>query len=286
MKNSKYFLFLITFICISCATVKKGRLVEKSSGHTIDKETFARSSDSLLKAQLQESNLDKGIKLCRLNRFNEADTFFQKHARQQKEHALYWNQIAVCKMIQGQFGQSDFYLSVALSLAKDSQTQAMTLNNLGLLLSKKGQDDLALAYFSKANEKEPKLATAHFNSLVIYLKYSHIAKAKAQWIELAKDYPDDLEIKIFAAYFKIMQGELKDGLHLLSQLESKSNVRPDLAIFMAYCHYLLQQYDNATAIIDSLNFANYHEWTLAAQELKDEISKAKKQQEERNDDNA
>jgi tetratricopeptide (TPR) repeat protein len=127
----------------------------------------------------------------------------------------YWNQIGTCYLLQGNLRKSIFYYNRALELKKD---YAPSLNNIGIVHQKMGQDESAMLSFQKAFEVSSFSMTPNFNLAHMYLKYGHAQKAKNIFQYLLKNNPNDPDILNALANCELLLGDISQAYQIFSSL--------------------------------------------------------------------
>jgi tetratricopeptide (TPR) repeat protein len=185
----KIILLLTLFIFVGCATSSKTNTISKSENDGLRFESFSRYNLQRLEAVKGKTALAS----CHSGKFTESLDKLKQTLDIEKNNPKYWNKIATCYLLKQELPKAKFYFDLALKTSgKDTRTQAVINNNLGLYYNLLGKESLAVNAFEEASKLQPKFLTPKYNLSTLYLRFGIYKKAK-KLLDQLEDLNEDIK---------------------------------------------------------------------------------------------
>ena len=213
-------------------------------------ETLVRHSKD------ETSDLDKGQDplislslLCSDGEFTEAFSLAHKIFQRYQKIATYWNQVANCHLNQGSHRKALLFYNKALEI---SPNFVPTLNNIGVLYTKMGQDQKALVAFERANKHARFAKTPRYNLAKLYLSYGLADESIALFNPLLESYPKDIDILNAVATGHFMRGDLQQSHALFQRIPKQYWSNPEIGLNASLVLKKLGKLQEAKDLFDSI----------------------------------
>ncbi|HXH73778.1 MAG TPA: tetratricopeptide repeat protein [Bacteriovoracaceae bacterium] len=138
--------------------------------------------------------------MCSKGEFDPAFGIASKSFNKYQKVPGYWNQVANCHLNMGNSRKALLFYNKALEVSPD---YVPTLNNIGVMYSRQGQDQKALVAFERANKNAKFSKTPRYNLAKLYLTYGLADEALPIFKALLSDSPQDVDLQnsVASAHF-------------------------------------------------------------------------------------
>ena len=192
---------------------------------------------------------------CYLNRVKKGLEVLDRIYFNYKLQPRYWNQMAICYFLKGEYRKSDLYFNKSLSLNKKF---VPSLSNLGVLYNKRRFYQRAFETFNKSSKINSFSVTPILNKAQLLLKFNLFQTACPIFETLHKEDSFNKDIGHGLGTCYLFKGEYSKSLAVYRDL--KINLKDDE---IPYVHYLMAlklmgRYNELKSLISNIkvNFKN------------------------------
>ena len=168
---------------------------------------------------------------CYLNRIEQGLDVLDKIYFSYKSQSSYWNQMAICYYLKGDYRKADIYFNKSLSLNKNF---VPSINNLGVLYNKRKFYQRAFETFNKSSKTNSFSVTPILNKAQLLLKFNLYQAACPIFETLHKEDSFNKDIGHGLGTCYLLKGEYSKSLAIYRDL--KINLKDDE---IPYVHYLV-----------------------------------------------
>ena len=175
--------------------------------------------------------------------------------------------------MQERYSEAKRFFDIALSKTKNDIHKAVIINNLGVILLKLKNDELAKEYFKESIKLNKNALTPKFNLAKIYLRYSHYKSADELIKSLLKRSTQDVDFLHLYGHSLLMQKKYERALMYYDKIPKIYQTRDDIASNMAMAYYMLGKFDLAKSILEKTD-KNNQRFVKSQELIKDQIEMA------------
>lgn len=193
-------------------------------------ESLKISSDSEEKGEEEEEEGDyatRALSLCYRGKFRQGLDLLDGGYPLSKKNPRHWNQVGNCYLLQGKLQLALLFYNKARDL---NPRYVPAINNLGVIYRRQGRDQEALLSFKKARKLNPRALTPLFNLAQLYLQYGRTKKARALYFSLYKRNGQDKDVLNGLATCYLLQGQVDKALSFFEALPEDSFEHPTISL--------------------------------------------------------
>jgi predicted Zn-dependent protease len=261
----KFISFISLFIFVGCATSSKTNSISNSENDGLRFESFSRYNLKRL-----ETIKDKAALIsCHSGKFTESLDKLKQSLDKEKNNPKYWNKIATCYLLKQELPKAKFYFDLALKTSgKDTRTQAVINNNLGLYFNLLGKESQAVQAFLESSKLQPSFLTPKYNLSTLYLRFGLYKKASKLLDQLYKKAPKDIDFLANMGHLNLMTGKYKQSIWFYNKIPSEFAKRDSIATNYAMALLMQGDHKKAKQIIDTAESSDSYYSVTQTQILK------------------
>lgn len=205
--------------------------VSKSLSPALQDETVDRYHKSEL-SEIKPAGdplLDISI-MCSKGDFSDAFRLASDQFNRYQKTAAYWNQIANCHLNAGSHRKALLFYNKALEVEPN---YIPSLNNIGVMYSRQGQDQKALVAFERANKLSKFSKTPRYNLARIYLTYGLAEAALPIFQSLLSASPQDAGLLNAVGSAHFMLSDYQKALSYFKNIPQNEWTRPEVGLNLA-----------------------------------------------------
>ncbi len=236
------------FIFVGCATSSKVNTIADSENDGLRFESFSRYNEKRLEGVQSKTVLAS----CHSGDFSQSLESLKQTLDKDLNNPKYWNKIATCYLLKEELPKAKFYFDFALKTSnKDTRTQAIIKNNLGLYFNLLGKETLAVEAFEESTKLQPNFLTPKYNLSTLYLRYGIYKKARRLLNDLYKKAPKDIDFLANLGHLNLMTGKYKQSIWFYNKIPSTIAKRDSIATNYAMALLMQGDHNKAKQVIDS-----------------------------------
>lgn len=257
MKSLPIFLLLLLAACSSTDKGRNTSAPDKVTNSSFKKERalnpsevkdFYVESTKSLSPALQDETLDRLTKdelsqvntetdplvemsvLCARREFSKAFSIASKNFNSYQKVPQYWNLVANCHLNDGSYRKALLFYNKALEVKPN---YVPSLNNIGVMYSRQGQDQKALVAFERANKQSKFSKTPRYNLAKLYLTYGLAESAQPLFMSLLNESPQDVDLLNAVASTYYLMSDYRTALSYYQRIPQSEWKRSEIGLNLA-----------------------------------------------------
>lgn len=239
LTSLKIILFSLTLY--SCASTQFKRVIDNDKNDLLSNESFMRYNSGRLnlKEDKNDNFLSVALISCHQEKFSKGLGLLESNMHLNKNNPYYWNALGNCYYLKNENSKAVFYYQLGLEALKSSKdnsllSEAIILNNMGLIHLKNNRFNEAFDMFAKSNKLMPHLFTPKFNMAQLYIEFNNNKEALKILKELEVKNPLDIDLLYSLSLVYFRENNLDLSYSYISKVNKDYLNHPDIVGLYAY----------------------------------------------------